>query len=83
MVVVAICSLLIAMLLPGLQKARETVEMVHCQSNVRQQGVAMLAYSKGDLKNARRYFETASYIDRTWLEYSVIDTWRRAADTQG
>src|SRR5688572_25894324 len=45
--------------------------------------VAMLAYSKGDLKNARRYFETAPYIDRTWLEYSVIDTWRRAADTQG
>jgi Flp pilus assembly protein TadD len=45
--------------------------------------VAMLAYSRGDLKNARRYFETAPYIDRTWLEYSVIDTWRRAADTQG
>ena len=45
--------------------------------------VAMLAYSKGDLKNARRYFETAPYLDRTWLEYSVIDTWRRAADTQG
>jgi predicted Zn-dependent protease len=45
--------------------------------------VAMLAYSKGDLKNARRYFETAPYLDRSWLEYSVIDTWRRAADTQG
>jgi Flp pilus assembly protein TadD len=45
--------------------------------------VGMLAYSKGDLKNARRYFETAPYLDRSWLEYSVIDTWRRAADTQG
>ena len=45
--------------------------------------VAMLAFSKGDLKNARRYFETAPYLDRTWLEYSVIDTWRRAADSQG
>ena len=45
--------------------------------------VGMLAFSKGDLKNARRYFETAPYIDRTWLEYSVIDTWRRAADSQG
>jgi Flp pilus assembly protein TadD len=45
--------------------------------------VGMLAFSKGDLKNARRYFETAPYLDRTWLEYSVIDTWRRAADSQG
>jgi predicted Zn-dependent protease len=45
--------------------------------------VGMLAFSKGDLKNARRYFETAPYLDRSWLEYSVIDTWRRAADSQG
>jgi predicted Zn-dependent protease len=45
--------------------------------------VGLLAYAQGDLKNARRYFETAPYLDRTWLEYSIIDTWRRAADTQG
>jgi predicted Zn-dependent protease len=45
--------------------------------------VAMLAFSQGDLKNARRYFETAPYLDRSWLEYSVIDTWRRAANSQG
>ena len=54
-----------------------------CRRLAKEGYVAMLAYSKGDLKNARRYFETAPYIDRTWLEYSVIDTWRRAADTQG
>ena len=42
--------------------------------------VGMLAYAKGDIKDARRYFATAPYLDRTWLEYSVIDTWRRAAD---
>src|SRR6185436_1033670 len=34
--------------------------------------VGMLAFSKGDLKSARRYFETAPYLDRTWLEYSVV-----------
>ena len=45
--------------------------------------VGMLAFSKGDLMNARRYFETAPYIDRTWLEYSIIATWRRAANSQG
>ncbi|MEZ5833191.1 MAG: tetratricopeptide repeat protein [Dongiaceae bacterium] len=45
--------------------------------------VGMLTYAKGDVKDARRYFETAPYLDRTWLEYSVIDTWRRAADGEG
>jgi predicted Zn-dependent protease len=45
--------------------------------------VGMLAYAKGDLKNARRYFETSPYLDRSWLEYTVIDMWRRAADGQG
>ena len=45
--------------------------------------VGMLTYAKGDIKNARRYFETAPYLDRAWLEYSVIDTWRRTANGQG
>jgi len=45
--------------------------------------VGMLSYAKGNIKDARRYFESAPYLDRTWLEYSVIDTWRRAADGQG
>jgi lipoprotein NlpI len=45
--------------------------------------VGLLTYAKGDVKNARRYFETSPYLDRTWLEYSVIDTWRRAADGEG
>lgn len=45
--------------------------------------VGMLSYAKGDIKNARRYFETAPYLDRSWLEYSVVDTWRRAADAEG
>jgi predicted Zn-dependent protease len=45
--------------------------------------VAMLYYAKGDIKAARRYFETSPYLDRTWLEYSVIDTWRRAANGEG
>jgi predicted Zn-dependent protease len=45
--------------------------------------VGLLTYAKGDIKNARRYFETAPYLDRSWLEYSVIDTWRRVANGQG
>jgi predicted Zn-dependent protease len=45
--------------------------------------VGMLNYAKGDLKDARRYFETSPYLVRTWVEYSLIDTWRRAADGEG
>jgi predicted Zn-dependent protease len=45
--------------------------------------VAMLTYAKGNIKDARRYFETSPYLDRTWLEYTLIDTWRRAADGSG
>jgi predicted Zn-dependent protease len=45
--------------------------------------VGLLAYAQGDLKTARRYFETSPYLDRTWLEYSLIDMWRRAASGQG
>lgn len=45
--------------------------------------VGMLAYAQGNLKDARRYFETAPYLDRTWLEYSLVDTWRRMANGQG
>ena len=45
--------------------------------------VAMLTYAKGDLKTARKYFESSPYFDRTWLEYSLVDTWRRMANGQG
>ena len=31
-------------------------------------------------KDARRYFSTAPYLDRSWSDYSVIDTWQRAAE---
>lgn len=42
--------------------------------------VALLAYAKGEKKDARRYFATAPYLDRSWADYSVIDTWHRAAE---
>ncbi len=42
--------------------------------------VGMLAYAQGNLKDARRYFNTSPYLDRTWFEYSVVDTWRRDAE---
>lgn len=42
--------------------------------------VGLLAYAKGEKKDARRFFATAPYLDRSWSDYSVIDTWHRAAE---
>ncbi len=42
--------------------------------------VGLLAYANGQKKDARRYFSTAPYLDRSWSDYSVIDTWQRAAE---
>ena len=44
LVVVSIIALLIAILLPALSKAREASIRVKCQSNLRQIGIAVMAY---------------------------------------
>ncbi|MEX0744843.1 MAG: DUF1559 domain-containing protein [Phycisphaeraceae bacterium] len=44
LVVISIIALLIALLLPALGKARETVRMVSCSTQLRQQGIAMAVY---------------------------------------
>ena len=44
LVVVAIIAVLVAILLPGLQRARESARRVVCASNLRQVGTAILTY---------------------------------------
>ena len=44
LVVISIISLLIAMLLPSVEKARASGEQIVCAANLRQMGVAMESY---------------------------------------
>lgn len=69
LVVIGIIALLISILLPSLSRARETAKKVACLSNMRQIGMAMLAYTS-DYKGMLPYPADAA------LPFS--DSWAQA-----
>ena len=62
LVVIAIIGILIAILLPAVQAARESARMVQCSNNIRQLGLALLNY-----ESAQKKFPCSSY----WKNYST------------
>jgi prepilin-type processing-associated H-X9-DG protein/prepilin-type N-terminal cleavage/methylation domain-containing protein len=80
LVVIAIISVLVAVLLPGLQKARESARTVGCAANLKQFHIAFMGYAadNGDkiidfptLPAFTAYTPLYKEVDREWSRYFV------------
>lgn len=76
LVVIGIIALLISILLPALNRAREQANRVKCASNLRQIGLAMLQYANQEKSGGlpRTIYAPAGTIDLTDSGYMVNTT---------
>lgn len=68
LVVISIIALLLAILVPSLQKARQQGKKVVCISNLRQTQLALMLYLQD---NNNRFFQSSTVNDKTW--YALYD----------
>src|SRR4051794_9460134 len=82
LVVIGIIALLISILLPSLNRARETANRVKCGSNLRQIGQALLLYSNENKGNFPRtlYDPVAAQTSGVTTSWNLGGTGAAAAD---